>query len=89
MPTNRSLEVPDDMTDEEWIAHCRSGVLLRHEEIAVVQRLADGMSHRRIAEELHIAQSTLNGRLKAARDRTDTRTIVELVAMSLRRGWID
>jgi DNA-binding CsgD family transcriptional regulator len=53
---------------------------------ALVGLLAGGATTREAAVELHISYATARAELVVARERTQSRTTVELVAVVVRRG---
>jgi DNA-binding CsgD family transcriptional regulator len=55
----------------------------------IVQMLADGRRPREIAPQLFMSLATVNRRLLKLRAQVGANNSTHLVALALRRGWID
>lgn len=54
----------------------------------IISLCAAGLHAREIAQQLHITEMTVAETLKQSRQRVGARSTINLVAMSLSRGWI-
>ena len=83
-------DIPSGMSDEEWIERCRQGWSRPIPvELAIIDGVANGRKHESIAADLGIERQSVLTHLMRARNRVGARTNHQLVAMSVRNGWIN
>jgi DNA-binding CsgD family transcriptional regulator len=61
---------------------------LKDTETAVLERLANGMKRKEIAEDLDVSLSSVNNRIYAAQDRVGCRTTEHLLAWFVREAVV-
>ena len=59
---------------------------MRQKEI--LKLLADGDCHKEVAARLGVAHSTIKNTLSNMVERLEARSVMEVLATALRRGWI-
>jgi len=76
------------------LAEWEKGVLsddpaIRNRRLAVLRDLADGFPLKEIAADLETSEQTLKNMLRKVRAELECVTTIQVVALALRRGWID
>lgn len=57
-------------------------------QINIVQRLIDGNARKIVAQTMGMPTSRLSQHLSSARDRSQTKTTEQLVALAVKRRWV-
>jgi len=63
--------------------------ILSERDKEVLLHVADGLSDREIAAKLNLSPKTINFRVEEMKRKLGAKTRVQVVAIALRRGWID
>jgi DNA-binding NarL/FixJ family response regulator len=76
------------------LAEWEKGILsddpaIRNRRLAVLRDLADGFPLKEIAADLETSEQTLKNLLRTIRANLECSTTIQVVALALRRGWIE
>ena len=61
---------------------------LTDNELEVIKLLISGLSNKQVCLSLHISRSTLEHRLQNIMGKTESHTIIQAVAVVVRKGWV-